>query len=861
MGADMRDAGVKSRPGVLGSLLAVLVLAGLLTVGLRAVGPLPPLGPLLNPLTGVWSVARQARPQAVSTAVIPTLDGPVEVHVDAHGVPHIRATTLLDAIRALGFMQASDRLLQLEIQTRATAGTLTELIGEGALPIDREQRRLGLAWSAERAWEALRDSSLDRALYEALADGINARIDTLDKSERPFEYHFLNREPQRWEPVHSLLLERRMAYTLSYDDVDLWRQRAVALVGEPAADALYPLDSPVQEPVQPSPGRTSQAPWPPVLPPPSLVDAALLRHADALLAAAPPPVALPDGMVLGSNNWAVAAERSASGNAILAGDPHLQLTLPSIWYEAHLVVETEGLDVRGVSIPGIPGIVIGFTPQVAWSVTNNAADVVDYYTEMVDDADTPSRYRIDGEWQPLESTQEQFFGPDGLLLEEYTQYYTHRGPLYLSQEGALSMRWLALEKGASPASFLDAALASDVDELMEAFANYAVPSQNFIMADVGGRIAIRSTGLFPIRPPLEGAGESTNPPSPEDGGDGRLIRDGSTSASDWLGYWPVARYPQAVDPDQGYLASANQQPLDPADDPAYLGSNWTSPWRALRINRLMREAPGPLSAEDLRTFQTDPGNEKALRFAPLFTAAADQALKAPASMLAAWDGTYLADAPEPLLFETAFSTLKRLLWDELRFESAPDRGLPRPPWPREAVVWALAQSDPTSPWWDREETPTVEQRDDILRAALASAWEELRDAHGEPELGGWAWQLHRHANVNHLARFPGLGRFNLKSEGAGPGNLNPSSGDGTHGASWRMVVELTKDGPQAYVTYPGGQSGNPASVHYDDRLPSWQQGQLAPATEAPRVGDLIHGHRLHLVPSQGVAGRGGGFGS
>ncbi|MEO0425332.1 MAG: penicillin acylase family protein [Pseudomonadota bacterium] len=859
IGADMRDAGLKPRPGILGTLLAVVVLAGLIAIGLRPVGPLPPLGPLLNPLTGVWSVARQARPQAVSTEVIPTLDGPVEVHVDAHGVPHIRATTLLDAIRALGFMQASDRLLQLEIQTRATAGTLTELLGERVLPIDREQRRLGLAWSAKRAWEALPDTSLDRALYEALAEGINARIDTLGEADRPFEYHFLNRAPQRWDPLRSVLLERRMAYTLSYSDSDLWRLRASALVGESAANALYPVDSPLQEPVQPrrTPGTQAND----RLPLPASPDADLLQQADALLAAVPPPVAVPDGMVLGSNNWAVAASRSTSGHALLAGDPHLSLTLPSIWYEAHIVVEEEGLDVHGVSIPGIPGIVIGYTPQVAWSMTNNAADVVDYYAETLDDTSAPSRYELDGEWQPLESTTEQFFGPDGVLLEEYTQHYTHRGPLYVTQEGALSMRWLALEQGASPTSFLDAALAGDVDELMEAFASFATPSQNFIMADVGGRIAIRSTGLFPIRPSLEAQAGSEGPLEPQDGGDGRLIRDGSTRASDWLGYWPLDRYPQAVDPDQGYLASANQQPLDPADDPAYLGNNWTSPWRALRINRLLREAPGPLSAEDLRQFQTDPGNEKALRFVPFFTAAADQSLQAPAAMLAAWDGEYLADAPEPLLFETAFSNLKRLLWDELRFDAAPDRGLPRPPWPREAVVWALAENDPTSAWWDRVDTPAVEQRDDLLRAALSSAWGELRAAHGEPEDGGWAWRLHRHANVKHLARFPGLGRLELESLGAGPGNLNPSSGDGTHGASWRMVVELTAEGPEAYVTYPGGQSGNPASIHYDDRLAGWQQGHLAPATEAPRVGDLIHGHRLHLVPGRGVAGRGGGFGS
>ncbi len=857
---DMRDAGTVARPGILGSLLAALLLAGLLTIGARPVGPLPALGPLLDPVVGVWSVARQARPPATSTAVIPTLDAPVEVHVDPHGVPHIRASTTLDAIRALGYLQASERLFQLEIQTRATAGTLTELIGERALDIDREQRRLGLAWSARRVLEAMPESSLDLAYYRALADGINARIDTLGRGELPLEYHFLGAEPQRWDPLHSVLLDRRMSYTLSYSDSDLWRMRAVALVGEEAADALYPVNSPLQEPIEPN-GSAAPRLLSSPLAPPANADAATLQRADALLAAVPPPASVPDGMVLGSNNWAIAASRSATGNAILAGDPHLQLTLPSIWYEAHLVVEEEGIDVHGVSIPGVPGIVIGFTPQVAWSVTNNAADIVDFYTETLDDPAAPTRYQLDGEWQALQSTTEAFYGPDGELLDEYTQHYTHRGPLFLTeQQGALSMRWLALEQGPRPTTFMDAARAGNVGELMDAFSTFAVPAQNFIMADLDGRIAIRSTGRYPIRPPLDHA-QREGPVDPRDGADGRLIRDGSTRASDWVGFWPLERYPQSIDPPEGYLASANQQPIDPADESAYLGNNWTSPWRALRINRLMREATEPLTVDHLQAFQTDPGNEKAVRFVPRFVSAADQALAMPAAMLDAWDGRYAPDAPEPLLFETAFSNMKRLLWDELDFDSAPDRGLPRPPWPKEAVVWALAEQQPASPWWDRRETPEVEQRDDVLREALRLAWEELRAAHGEPEQGAWAWRLHRHANINHLARLPGLGRLQLESVGAGPGNLNPSSGSGTHGASWRMVVELTERGPQARVIYPGGQSGNPASRHYDDRLEDWQRGVLAPVNEAPRVGDVDHGHWLHLVPGQGEQVRGAGDGS
>jgi penicillin amidase len=586
------------------------------------------------------------------------------------------------------------------------------------------------------------------------------------------------------------------------------------------------------------------------VPPPAPRDAALTRRADALVAAVPPPADVPRGMVLGSNNWAVAASRTAGAGALLAGDPHLNLTLPSIWYEVHLVVPGE-LDVHGVTIPGVPGVIIGFTPRVAWSVTNNYADVVDFYEEQLDDADRPTAYRLDGEWVPLEVREERYLGRDGAVIAEDTLYFTHRGPLRRTGAGDLSMRWLALEEGASPSLFVRAAQAVDVEALMSTVAAYTAPAQNFAMADAQGRIAILSAGLYPIRPPPAASGAEGAAPA----GDGRRIRDGTTRASDWSGFWPLSRYPQALDPAQGYVASANQQPVDPMDEPAYLGSNWTSPWRALRINELLR-ADDAVTAQDMAAWQTDPGNAKAARIAPAFVAAAagDAALSAPRALLAAWDHRYLADAEAPLLFEAAFERLEALLWDELEFDAAEAAGLPTPPRPREVVVLSLLD-DPDSAWWDDASTALREDRDALLRRALADAWASLTAAHGEAGDGAWAWARHRRANIEHLARFPGLGRFDLTVSGGGPGNLNPSSGRGTHGASWRMVVALDpRRGVHGQGVYPGGQSGNPAHPGYDRRLAAWQRGALEPMPSPPSAAEALEAAgsvRLRLVRRAG----------
>ena len=793
-----------------------IALAGTLYVGGVGVGPLPPLGPFLDPVVGVWSVARSATLPKELSGSIPGLTGEVEVVYDRRGVPHIWASTTEDAVRALGFVVARDRLFQLELQSRAPEGTLTELVGSAALRLDRRQRRLGFSWSAERELGQLDPESHTARLLSAYSEGVNAWIDAMGASDLPFEYHLLHATPRRWEPLHSMLLNKRMGYTLAYDPQELWRPTVEALVGKPAADALFPLNNPIVQPIQPNASPEPRFDFA-ELPPPAEAspDAAhIAMLAEQML---PPDAAGRSGAARASNNWAVSPARTANGNALLSSDPHLELTLPSIWYEAHLSVPGQ-MDVYGVTIPGLPGVIIGFTRNVAWGFTNAGADVLDFYRETLDDDEVPTRYLLDGDWRELERRVELYRDPDGHVIATDTVNYTHRGPVRPTDDGPVSMRWTVLDQPISSSTFADAFDASNVEEWLAAMASYPGPAQNMIVADRSGSIAIRSTGLYPVRP---------------DNGDGRVVRDGSSSANDWQGYWAAEDYPGAINPAQGFLASANQQPFDPALGKPYLGANWPSPWRAMRINQLLA-ADSRVTPEAMRLYHTDPGNVKADLFVPVFLDAArgrDDLAEA-RRLLEEWDRRYTKDNERAILFELAMNELNFRTFDELFL---PD-GRRLAARPGQSVMAGLLRF-PESPWWDDRRTPDrIESRDDVLAASLKAALELAKRRYGDPTAGGWRWSEVRHSNVNHILGLPSLSRRGLSVQG-GSGNLNPSSGNGNFGASWRMVVELAPE-LRAWATYPGGQSGNPASPWYANRIEQWVAGELDDVLFPQGRGDL-----------------------
>jgi penicillin amidase len=500
------------------------------------------------------------------------------------------------------------------------------------------------------------------------------------------------------------------------------------------------------------------------------------------------------------------------------------MTLPSIWYEAHMVVPGK-LDVYGVTIPGAPFIVIGFNRDVAWSFTNTGVDVLDFYTEQVDDALRPTHYELDGQRLRLTTRVETYRDDRGSVIAEDTVRFTHRGPLKRINGQWMSTRWTVLEAGTEPEAFFAAQHARTVAELQAAFGQwFKAPAQNFIAADRGGHISIRSTGRFPMRR----------------GNRGDSVGDGRTTLSDWRGDVPLNAYPQAFDPAQGFVASANQQPIDPAASPYWWGGS-PDPWRALRINELLRQ-DSSVTVDEMRQFQTDPGSTRARLFMKAIVSGGDNALRRATgssrdslakalSLLGEWDQRYAKDNRRAVLFEQTMSELSAATWDELLDES----GQRRVATPSTAILLEL-MSDSASLWWDDRRTPARETRDDIIAGALTRALARVIAQRGPPDSDGWRWDHIRFANIGHLLRLPALSATNIPVQG-GPGTLAPSSGSGSHGPSWRMVVDL---GPEirAWSTYPGGQSGNPFSDRYRDRIDLWSRGELE-EVRFPRTTDEL----------------------
>lgn len=796
---------------ILRGAAGAVVLGATLWVGARGAGPVPPLGPLIDPVNGAWGAAAHATMARSAAATIPGLQGAVDVRYDDRGVPHIFAASEPDAYRALGYVVARDRLFQLDLQTHAASGRLTEWAGAAALSLDRQTRDLGMPRAAEQKLAAIDTTSSAWRIMVAFSDGVNAYIDGLKPWAWPVEYRLLGVAPERWKPINSLHLFNRMGWTLSYIPDEAARYAARARVGDTAADALFPVNSVIQQPIQPNGSPAPRFDFVPI-PPPGRPDTSAVRVA-ALLRSVEPPGLTPasDPRHFASNNWAVAPSRSADGHALLANDPHLELTLPSIWYETQLVVPGK-LDVYGVTIPGEPAVVLGFNRDVAWGFTNTGADVLDFYRETVDDSAAPTRYRVDGAWRPLEQRVEVYRGKHGEPLATDTVRYTSRGPLMHRFGAWVSMRWTVLEPSHEITAFDDAAHATTAREFLDATAGgFFAPAQNMLVADRHGTIAIRSTGHFPIRP---------------NGHTGLDILDGSTSASDWTGYWPVAWYPQSFNPAQGYLASANQQPVDPRQAHAYLGDERAfDPWRALDINELLR-ADSSVTVNDMRAFQTNPLSVRARLFLPFFVDAARGApaqapVTAAAAVLRQWDGRYTRANTGAVLFEQAMRNLRDLTWDELADSSGR-----RVATPSDDIMLELLQQ-PDNAWWDEQATPGVrETRDTILARSLVAAYDTLVARMGPPGSARWQWDSTAKVTIGHLMGLKPFSAIGLITDG-GRGTLNPAPGGG-FGPSWRLVVDL---GPEvkAWDTYPGGQSGNPASPRYDDRISQWLAGELSPA--------------------------------
>lgn len=825
-------------------------------------------------LVAAVTVARRPLPVAGGAEVLPGLTGSVEVVRDEHGVPQVWADTTEDLMRAQGWVTASERFFQMDVRRHVAEGRLAELFGADAVPSDRLARTLGWARTA-RAELALVEPETRTALA-AYAEGVNAYLDRHGTADLAVEYSLLGLggvgyAPEPWSETDSLAWLKTVAWEVGGDlDAEVDRALTTAAVGEAVVDDLFPSTS-VADPVVDQgavvdgvfeqdavTGGTRNPLRPPyeALDRPATGPAALgvLRRTGEALDALPSWVARGAGR--GSNAWVVDGEHSETGAPLLANDPHLDASLPGVWMQVGLhcreVSAACPYDVAGSSLPGVPGVVVGHNAEVAWGITSLGADVTDLFVEKM----AGDTYRYEGESLPLRVRRERIQVAGGEAVEIEVRSTRH-GPL-LSEaldpvadvaeqapgasglevgadeavaEHAVAVRWTGLE----PSTTADAVLALDRagswGQFRAAAARFALPALGLVYADSDGHVGFQAAGDVPVR---------------KSGNDGALPVAGWRSETDWTGRTvPADGLPSVLDPEDGVLVAANQAVAD-SRYPALLTTTPDPGYRAARITEVLDgalAADGRVSPQDLAELQGDDLHPLAGRLVPLLLDI-DLPQDYPSDgqrLLATWDGRQSADSGAAAYFNAVWrSLLARTFHDELPVALRPDGGA------RWVAVVDRLLDRPASPWWDDLGTDdAIESRDDVLRAALLEARDDLtsRQAFDADE---WAWGrghvLELEAGTGPLWGSDAVRRF---LDRTGP----PTGGSGvsvdatgwdaaapddeptddpwavTTAPSMRMVVDLGDLDASGWVSL-AGVSGHPTSEHYDDQLEAWTAGEL-----------------------------------
>jgi penicillin amidase len=774
-------------------------------------------------LEDLRAAAAAAVPPWEGELELPGLAEPVLVLRDEHGIPHVTAASLEDLFRAQGFVVASERLFQLDFLLRAANGRLAGMLGELGLPADRFARTVGWNRAGARIWDSWDETS--RRILAAYREGALAWLARMPAP--PVEYAVLGLEPSlptdgpSWAAASAW-----MSWNLSGNwDEELVRAEIAERLGPEAVHDLFPeLPPHVRFPVA---GRR---------PAPSGLD---------LLDQAPPR---PAGQ--GSNEWVVAASRSATGAPLLANDPHLAVLVPSFWFACHLTAP--GYEAAGVALPFAPGIVIGRTPQHAWGLTNVGGDTQDLYLERLDGPGAAARFR--DAWEPLTVHREEIpvRGRDEPELLEVRE--TRHGPLIGSYvvgvaqpeivEDAVretyALRWVGAACAIAPATLVRMARADGFGAFREALREWLSPGQNVVYADAEGTIGYQCTGRYPIRRGWDGA-------MPVPGWDGQ---------HEWDGWIPFEELPFDVDPAEGFLATANNR-IHEEGYPHLIGVDWSPPSRIRRIAELLEAEP----VHSIRTFaamQTDVVSVPARELAQVLAALepADERHHAALGLLRGWDGSLDADSAAACVYAAwchhiAERTLRPALGDRL-FTHAYGRSTSIGRW--RAVVLPHLLANPTARWFG-EDGPQA--RDRLLRAALDDALDELERRLG-PDPRSFRWgDLHRVVFASPLAAIPGLGELFAAGVVASGGDddtilqgaYEPERRyEAVVVPSCRQIHDLASPDGSSLV-HPPGQSGHVASAAWADLLPLWAAGERVPLPLSPEAVRASARHELRLRPT------------
>ena len=791
---------------------------------------------LVAALAPGWWWIHRSLPPLDGRIPLAGLSAPVDVRFDAFAVPHVFAGSAVDAWRAVGYLQARDRLWQMELYRRAASGRLSEVLGEPTLPIDQRFLTLGLRLAAEREWQ--RTPPNIRTAFESYAGGVNAAM-SLPRGRLPIEHQLLGIKPAPWTPIDSLAISKLFAWRLGENHrAELLRYALVQEIGLRALE-LFPKPpewAPVILGATGATGATGTIG--------GTSASGAIRAMGARGVNYPPGLEWlsPDAHAM-SNSWVVHGSRTATGRPILANDPHLAIEMPSVWWEVHVVAGP--LNVAGVTIPGIPFIVIGHNERIGWGLTHVGSDVQDFFVEELDAS--RQRYRVGDDWVPLEIRRHEIriSGRDqpamfeirstrhGPVRDPADWFEAYPGDAPLSNtldETALALKWHPVLEGNTAAAFDGLARATDWTQFVAAVRQFSAPAQNFVYADVDGNIGYAMSGLLPKR------GD----------GDGATPTVGSPAGSDWLGWVDVNQLPAVLNPPSGQIVTANNE-VD-RGLPYLVTRDWVAPFRAQRITELLGDRRG-LDLDTMRAIQAD-----------ITSRSADfilNAIELPDSVreLRHWNRR-VDGRPESLIY-TAF---EEALWRRTFADDIPqslfDKFYRYAANERFAGLHSVIGNQ-HSPWFDDRSTANVvETRADIVKQAAHDARELLRARLGDPSR--WRWEEVHAVKFSHP--LGGGGRILDWFFSRGPVpivgdsmTVNKTTTDlrrpyaTSEAASYRQILDIGAWDRSLGVNTTG-QSGHPRSPHYFDQNPLWRQVAYRPLPFTRSAVDAATVSQLELVP-------------
>jgi penicillin amidase len=797
----------------------------------------------------IWWFAYRPLPQLSGSIGVPGLQKAVIVERDRWGVPHIRANSVEDLAEAQGFVIAQDRLWQMDLLRRVARGQLSEILGPATLDIDKEFRTFGFGRAAERDISQMDAAS--RAVMEAYARGVNRFIEQ-HRNQLPLEFSLLKYTPQPWQTSDSLVIAGYMYQTLTDTwEEELDRAKVTERVGWERARELFSPDAAMDHFVVGDPNVANDGSQRSRVDPDEEDDEddtepdTVMKAGGLGSSGATTPEEFPDltsalalsirgfledtrGEIrhsLGSNNWVVSGDHTATGKPLLANDTHLELSIPPIWYEIHLTAP--GWNVKGFTLPGAPLVVIGHNDKIAWGFTNNGADVEDLYIEKFNPA-APDEYRVKNAWTKAQVFDEVIH-VKGQADEHLHLVVTRHGPVVRREgEKAYALRWTATEPGGLGNTYSWLGKAQNWEEFRSIMKHVWGPGQNTVYADVQGNIGYIMAARVPIR--KKGHGEVPVP--------------GDVDDYEWTGYIPFDQLPQALNPDSGLIVTANARVAGPNYKP-YLTDHWEEPYRTARIYDLLHDKHD-LRPTDMLKVQADTYSYPHVFLADQLLAAAkisqpkDERTKKLVNGLKDWNGIADADSAEvSFLAATRRAALALILEPYLGEQTNLYQ------WRSTAFLQKILTDRP-----DKWLPKPYKNYDDLLMAAADRAVAKLTEESKSSRIEDWPWR-----RFNSLDMLHPIGREGLLKKLLSIAD-KPQSGTGYsvraatkhHGPAMRFVANLG-NWDESILLIPAGQSGQPGSSHYSDQFSYWYEGK--PIFQPFSDGAEAHArkHTLTLIPA------------